>query len=236
MMAQGTVLQNYAHILELLLRLRQACDHPGLVINDRHRRSQRLSQEKKMSTSKQLQPSSQQSSSDAMAVSTNANSIELVGECNLCLEPMEPKETWTTKCGHTFCQTCIAAHMRQSETDPALCPVCNEPIQFDRTDSPLSNDEASEESSAMVGVLQDVPVASSSSDADKMQTKDQASASAEGEPSTTTAAVADEPMEISLPQEPVMDLRRSMAIAIPPLTAGMFTTLSYSSLLTKPPN
>lgn len=29
----GTVLQNYAHILELLLRLRQACDHPNLVIN-----------------------------------------------------------------------------------------------------------------------------------------------------------------------------------------------------------
>lgn len=29
----GTVLQNYAHILELLLRLRQACDHPNLVLN-----------------------------------------------------------------------------------------------------------------------------------------------------------------------------------------------------------
>lgn len=29
----GTVLQNYAHILELLLRLRQACDHPALVLN-----------------------------------------------------------------------------------------------------------------------------------------------------------------------------------------------------------
>jgi hypothetical protein len=31
----GTVLKNYAHILELLLRLRQACDHPLLVINGR---------------------------------------------------------------------------------------------------------------------------------------------------------------------------------------------------------
>jgi len=29
----GTVLQNYAHVLELLLRLRQACDHPYLALN-----------------------------------------------------------------------------------------------------------------------------------------------------------------------------------------------------------
>jgi len=47
MMAEGTVLKNYAHILEILLRLRQACDHPVLVINDRQRRLQRSSQDKK---------------------------------------------------------------------------------------------------------------------------------------------------------------------------------------------
>jgi len=29
----GTVMQNYANVLELLLRLRQACDHPFLVCN-----------------------------------------------------------------------------------------------------------------------------------------------------------------------------------------------------------
>ena len=33
----GTVLHNYAHILELLLRLRQACDHPNLVLPPRRR-------------------------------------------------------------------------------------------------------------------------------------------------------------------------------------------------------
>jgi len=31
----GSVLQNYAHILELLLRLRQACNHPQLVIRSK---------------------------------------------------------------------------------------------------------------------------------------------------------------------------------------------------------
>jgi SNF2 family DNA or RNA helicase len=29
------VLKNYAHILELLLRLRQACNHPYLVLNNK---------------------------------------------------------------------------------------------------------------------------------------------------------------------------------------------------------
>jgi len=33
----GSVLKNYAHILELLLRLRQACDHPQLVLSSNTR-------------------------------------------------------------------------------------------------------------------------------------------------------------------------------------------------------
>ncbi len=31
----GSVLKNYAHILEILLRLRQACNHPHLVLHAR---------------------------------------------------------------------------------------------------------------------------------------------------------------------------------------------------------
>lgn len=31
----GSITQNYANILELLLRLRQACDHPLLTVNGR---------------------------------------------------------------------------------------------------------------------------------------------------------------------------------------------------------
>ena len=31
----GSVLKNYAHILELLLRLRQSCNHPYLVLNNK---------------------------------------------------------------------------------------------------------------------------------------------------------------------------------------------------------
>ena len=41
----GTVLQNYAHILELLLRLRQACDHPNLVINSQQQHDALRSQQ-----------------------------------------------------------------------------------------------------------------------------------------------------------------------------------------------
>jgi SNF2 family DNA or RNA helicase len=34
--AAGTIKQNYANILVLLLRLRQACDHPFLLKEDNH--------------------------------------------------------------------------------------------------------------------------------------------------------------------------------------------------------
>lgn len=40
----GTVLNNYAHILEILLRLRQACDHPQLVVESRLKTKRRLEQ------------------------------------------------------------------------------------------------------------------------------------------------------------------------------------------------
>ena len=32
---KGSVLHNYAHIFELLSRLRQTCDHPYLVVHSR---------------------------------------------------------------------------------------------------------------------------------------------------------------------------------------------------------
>ena len=31
MVAQGSLLANYAHIFEIILRLRQVCDHPFLI-------------------------------------------------------------------------------------------------------------------------------------------------------------------------------------------------------------
>lgn len=42
--SNGTVLNNYAHILEILLRLRQACDHPQLVVESRLKTKRRLEQ------------------------------------------------------------------------------------------------------------------------------------------------------------------------------------------------
>lgn len=57
----GTVLNNYAHILEILLRLRQACDHPQLVIESRLKTKRRLEQaaeESELSVSAEVQEES----------------------------------------------------------------------------------------------------------------------------------------------------------------------------------
>jgi len=219
MMAQGTVLQNYAHILELLLRLRQACDHPGLVVNDRQRRSQRISQEKKLTSSKQLQPSPSPSASAMLPsdILQFATSSELLSECEICMEPIEPREIWITKCGHAYCQTCISNHIRSGGEAASLCPMCNEPLQFDggvdvQTLARLNEETAADENAILqdaAGAIQSKTLTTTTSTTiinpdDKMQTE---------EPQGELEA---EYMEVAEPAMRSFDLRRSMAMPILP--------------------
>lgn len=73
----GTILNNYAHIFDLLTRLRQAVDHPYLV-------------EYSLSAMERK----------GKAVDTR-NDIK----CGLCNDPEE--DTVVTSCGHAFCKPCL---------------------------------------------------------------------------------------------------------------------------------
>ncbi|KAH6780513.1 Helicase protein with RING/U-box domain-containing protein [Perilla frutescens var. hirtella] len=73
----GTVMNNYAHIFDLLTRLRQAVDHPYLV------EYSLTSMERK-----------------GKAVDTR-NDVK----CGLCHDPDE--DTVVTSCGHAFCKPCL---------------------------------------------------------------------------------------------------------------------------------
>ncbi|KAI3457330.1 hypothetical protein Pfo_013993 [Paulownia fortunei] len=73
----GTVLNNYAHIFDLLTRLRQAVDHPYLV------EYSLTSMERKGKT-----------------VDTSNDE-----KCSLCNDPEE--DTVVTSCGHVFCKPCL---------------------------------------------------------------------------------------------------------------------------------
>ncbi|KAL8100619.1 helicase-like transcription factor CHR28 isoform X2 [Apium graveolens] len=103
--AAGTLGQNYANILLMLLRLRQACDHPLLV---------------KGFTSDSVERYSSQ-----MATSLPRNMlINLLKHlqttsaiCGWCKDP--PEDAIVTMCGHVFCYQCVSEFVRGDEN---TCP------------------------------------------------------------------------------------------------------------------
>uniref|UniRef100_A0A0D3AC59 RING-type domain-containing protein n=1 Tax=Brassica oleracea var. oleracea TaxID=109376 RepID=A0A0D3AC59_BRAOL len=104
--AAGTLNQNYTNILLMLLRLRQACDHPQLVhrsTSDPYGKEsveavQRLSKEARINLLNRLESSS--------------------AICNICNDP--PEHPVVTLCGHVFCYQCISEHISGDEN---ICPV-----------------------------------------------------------------------------------------------------------------
>ncbi|XP_010522351.1 PREDICTED: DNA repair protein RAD16 isoform X1 [Tarenaya hassleriana] len=73
----GTLMNNYAHIFDLLTRLRQAVDHPYLVVY----------------------------SNSAMKNSNLPDNTKNDQECGLCHDPAEDQVV--TSCAHVFCKACL---------------------------------------------------------------------------------------------------------------------------------
>ncbi|KAL2980382.1 hypothetical protein AAZX31_13G226400 [Glycine max] len=104
----GTVKQNYVNILLMLLRLRQACDHPLLVkrynSNSLWKSSvemaKNLPQEKRLSLLKCLEAS--------------------LALCGICNDP--PEYAVVSVCGHVFCNQCICEHLTGDDNQ---CPATN---------------------------------------------------------------------------------------------------------------
>ncbi|KAK7327932.1 hypothetical protein VNO77_22025 [Canavalia gladiata] len=104
----GTVKQNYVNILLMLLRLRQACDHPLLVkrynSNSLWKSSvemvKKLPQEKRLCLLKCLEAS--------------------LALCGICNDP--PEDAVVSVCGHVFCNQCICEHLT---SDDNQCPATN---------------------------------------------------------------------------------------------------------------
>ncbi|XP_015887954.4 DNA repair protein RAD5B [Ziziphus jujuba] len=126
--AQGKVLHNYANILELLLRLRQCCNHPFLVMSrcdtqkfaDLERLARRF-----LETIPDSAPSKQ-------AVPSRAYVEEVVDgirrgentECPICLESAD--DPVLTPCAHRMCRECLLSSWRTSTV--GLCPICRQVV------------------------------------------------------------------------------------------------------------
>ncbi|XP_028767009.1 helicase-like transcription factor CHR28 [Neltuma alba] len=114
--AAGTVNQNYANILLMLLRLRQACDHPYLVKDhcadvvggNSVEMAKMLPREMLINLFNCLETS--------FAI------------CGVCSDP--PENPVVTMCGHVFCYQCVSEFLTGYEN---ICPAvdCNEKIGDD---------------------------------------------------------------------------------------------------------
>ncbi|KAI4322362.1 hypothetical protein L6164_022065 [Bauhinia variegata] len=119
---QGRVLHNYASILELLLRLRQCCDHPFLVMS-------RGDTQEFADLNKLAKRFLKGESKDAPSRAYVQEVVEELrkgeeGECPICLEAFE--DAVLTPCAHRLCRECLLASWRNSTS--GLCPVCRKMV------------------------------------------------------------------------------------------------------------
>ncbi|XP_022141407.1 helicase-like transcription factor CHR28 [Momordica charantia] len=114
--AAGTVKQNYANILLMLLRLRQACDHPLLV--------------KGCNTDSVGKDSTEMASKLPKEMLMNLlNRLETsLAICRVCDDP--PENPVVTMCGHVFCYQCVSEYLTG---DDNMCPAlgCKEQVAAD---------------------------------------------------------------------------------------------------------
>ncbi|CAL5035385.1 unnamed protein product [Urochloa decumbens] len=127
--AQGSVLNNYANILELLLRLRQCCNHPFLVIS-------RVDPQKYADLDQLAQrflEGVQSCSERQNALPSRAYVEEVVEEirqgatteCPICLESASDDPV-LTPCAHRMCRECLLSSWRTPDGGP--CPLCRSHI------------------------------------------------------------------------------------------------------------
>ncbi|XP_057957622.1 DNA repair protein RAD5B isoform X2 [Malania oleifera] len=127
--AQGKVLHNYASILELLLRLRQCCNHPFLVMSRVD--SQKYADLNKLA--RRFLEGSTDSESPNHRLPTRAYVEEVVEgirrgenmECPICLEYAD--DPVLTPCAHRMCRECLLSSWRTPLA--GACPICRQPLR-----------------------------------------------------------------------------------------------------------
>lgn len=124
--AQGKVLNNYASVLELLLRLRQACDHPYLVFAAAPSKDAQLLKDKDKLYRAFVEGGSSTQFVENVLNTAESGELSKTQQCPLCLDIIEdavaPRE-----CGHPACRACLMAAVQRSRK----CPICRATISSD---------------------------------------------------------------------------------------------------------
>ncbi|KAI8811073.1 SNF2 family N-terminal domain-containing protein [Cladochytrium replicatum] len=131
---QDTVMKNYANILVLLLKLRQAACHPGLVTVKVDPNEERM-----LLYDGQSSSSSKPSKTTRLLTSMKKEVVRrlleedsgLRGECAICMDVVADG-VLLVECGHSFCRECLDSYYKTVEHDP-LCPTCRGTLDIDET-------------------------------------------------------------------------------------------------------
>ena len=128
---------SYTSVLALLLRLRQCCDHPFLVLSRSDTGNTLGAVEKHLGGGtgasraaavlervKQQGSSGSGSSEGAEATEEGAAEEQNRDECPVCLEP--PDDAVITPCAHSFCRECILGVLGHKTS--VECPMCRKPL------------------------------------------------------------------------------------------------------------
>ena len=119
---------NYMHILVLLLKLRQACDHPLM-----------LKEAKKESNGDDGRGGGAFPTRDELLTTIGAarlaeleSSLEEQAQCPVCMDVLDEAVT-TAPCGHgPMCAPCLrgalATNQAATGADHGACPICREPV------------------------------------------------------------------------------------------------------------
>eukprot|EP00051_Salpingoeca_urceolata_P013114 m.163926 g.163926 ORF g.163926 m.163926 type:complete len:1125 (-) comp17702_c0_seq2:235-3609(-) len=143
---KGTVNAHYASALQMLLKLRQACNHPLLnresrrgyeahLLASRARHDDEFLPEAPMPA----QTAGGSTKGAAAAAKLKPAVVERLlsglidSECSICLDATVREESVLTQCGHFYCQACITSHFNlrgkaQGDDTQVDCPDCRAPI------------------------------------------------------------------------------------------------------------
>lgn len=113
-MQQGTVMKNYSSVLVLLLRLRQACLHPSLTLQEGDVAEEVANDQDKLATN--MKPEVVR-----RLLSESATLVEI--ECPICMDIAQNAQI-IVGCGHILCKECFDGYWNIQDGNRKKCPQC----------------------------------------------------------------------------------------------------------------
>ena len=154
--AKGSVLHNYAHIFELLSRLRQTCDHPYLVVHSKYgttrvagedaeaKAETRMTSEKTTGKRRRTEetPTPVNPTPTPLADETfqpTAGAADAKFYCGMCADEVDVDDAALTACKHVFHRECITQYASSAPAGGKVtCPACRVNLTVDLQPGDLS--------------------------------------------------------------------------------------------------